>query len=200
MTKIKISPISIIWLLALIYYKTELFLQMMIAVIIHELGHLISARVLKIPIKSFTLMPLGARMESAREISYTEEMIFSFSGPALGFLAGAISLALSKAFGNEPSLFSLALISFALSIFNLIPIGSLDGGRVLKCALFLLFKPSKASLLIRLVSFVCLFCIWLFSAYTLLKISSGLSMLVFCSVFFIKCFIFDTKNKDFESF
>jgi stage IV sporulation protein FB len=200
MPKIKISFISVIWIFALIYYKPAFFSPMIIAIIIHELSHILAAFLLNIRIKSFTLMPFGARIESARELSYREELLFSAAGPLGGILSALLCLAFYRIFNDDHRLFSLALTSLALSIFNLIPISPLDGGRMVKCALFMLLPFKKAAFIIALLSFVCLFAIWLFSAYTLLKIASGLSMLVFCSIFFIKRFIFDTKNRDFESF
>jgi hypothetical protein len=33
-----------------------------------------------------------------------------------------------------------------------------------------------------------------------IKASLGLSMLVFCAIFFAKCFIFDNKNGDYKRF
>ena len=79
MPKIKISFISVIWIFALIYYKPAFFSPMIIAIIIHELSHILAAFLLNIRIKSFTLMPFGASIESARELSYREELLFSAS-------------------------------------------------------------------------------------------------------------------------
>ncbi|MBO5715731.1 MAG: site-2 protease family protein [Clostridia bacterium] len=97
-------------------------------------------------------------------------------------------------------LLSFVFISLSLTIFNLIPLATLDGGRMLFCFVCKCFSLDIALKILRLTSFFTLFVFWIFSVYLVIKISAGLPMLVFCSIFFAKCFVFDTKSRDFTSF
>ena len=204
MKKIRISPLFFIWVIFLIQFQRQYLLPLICAVALHELGHIGVALILKIKIKCFRLSILGARMETATELSYRDEFLLAAGGPFLGFLGFAASLphALQGVSSNVDSNFVLqfAIISLVLTLFNLIPLSTLDGGRMLFCLVCRFFSLGLALRILRLTSFFTLFAFWIFSVYMVIKISSGLSMLIFCSIFFVKCFVFSNKNREFESF
>lgn len=204
MNKIKISPLCIIWIMILIQFQSNLLFPLLCAIVLHEMGHLIAARILKIKIKRFRLSILGARIETEGELSYADEFLLAAGGPFFGMLGFALTFFYAFNHTHIPLiatfLLPFSLISLCLTVFNLIPLSTLDGGRMLFCILCKLFSLEFAIKIIRLSSFFTLFAFWIFSVYLVIKISAGLSMLVFCSVFFAKCFIFDIKNRDLESF
>ena len=201
MSKIKISLLSIIWFGFLIYSGTPHLFPMLCAVGLHELGHLAVAGLLKIKIKRFSLFLLGARMESAETLSYTDELLFALGGPLFGFLG--YSFTISRALKNishsfcEDFLLPFSIISLCLTVFNLLPLETLDGGRIFKCLICKIFTLEVADKIIAVASFLSLFCLWLFSVYLVIKIAEGLGLLVFCLFFFAKCFVFKKKNRDF---
>jgi stage IV sporulation protein FB len=202
--KLKISPTSIIWIAFLIKFQSNIVIPLAFAIALHEAGHLIIARLLKIEIKEMRISILGARIETKNELSYTDEFLFASGGPFFGFLGFALTFPYSSQNLNidfvRNFLLPFSLICLCLTIFNLIPLLSLDGGRMLFCILCKAVSLSFALKIIRLSSFFILFSFWIFSVYLLLKISAGLSMLVFCSIFFIKCFVLSSKNGDFVTF
>lgn len=201
MAKVKVSLLSIIWLAFLIYSKTPYLLPMLCAVALHELGHLVFAVALSIKIKRFTISLLGARMETAGSLSYTDEMLLSLGGPLFGFLGYALFISTAMRNTEHPFcrefLLPFAIISLCLTVFNLMPLETLDGGRIFKCLFFKLFPIELAEKIIRVASFLSLFLLWLFSVYFVLKIAEGVQLLVFCLIFFSKCFVFESKNRDF---
>ena len=204
MQKVKISPLFIIWIIFLIKFQSDFVLPLFCAIALHEMGHLFVAKLLKIRIKSFNLSILGARIQTENILSYTDEFLLASGGPFFGLMGFLFSFPLIMQNQSYPFIASFllpfAIISLCLTIFNLIPLNTLDGGRMLFCLLCHLFSLHFALKILRLTSFFTLFAFWIFSVYMMIKISAGLSMLVFCSIFFAKCFIFDTKNRDFESF
>lgn len=204
MPKIKISPLSIIWLMFLIYSKTPYIIPMACAVILHELGHIVCALVLKIKINRFYLSMLGARMECSSEMSYTDEFLLALGGPFAGAFGFAFTFFISVKNMDisffKDQLLPFSLISLSLSIFNMLPLADLDGGRILKCLLFRFFSFEIATRIIHIISFLALFSLWLLSVYLMIKYDGGVASFVFCSIFFVKCFIFDTKNSDLTSF
>ena len=204
MKKLKISAISIIWLCVMIYFKTPFLLPLMCAIAIHELGHIVTARVLKIEIKRFHLSILGAALETKGEISYVKELLLAMGGPLFGTLGSILGFAFLKTKPDLPATIDFiqyfSTISIVITIFNLIPLATLDGGRILKCIAYIVFPLTLADKIIKLFSFFTLFALWLFSVYAMLKLSQGVPTFVFCSIFFVKCFVLDTKNGVLTSF
>lgn len=181
----------------MLYSYSSIFPFLIVAIAIHEFGHVLFAKMFKIKLKKFELSPLGARIETANEISYKEEFFLALGGPALGFIS--LSFVFPIVEKSQNALLFL-IITLCINIFNLFPISSFDGGRILKCIAYSLFPLRIAEKTVLTISFLTAFSLWLLSVYMLIKIGAGLSMLVFCSIFFAKCFIFNKKNGDFESF
>ena len=204
MKKIKISILSVIWIVFLIISKTPFIIPLLCAVILHEFGHLLCALILKIKIKRFDLSLLGARIKTHNTLSYKDELLFALGGPLMGLLGFALTFKIAMTNFDIPFyqsfLFPFSILSLCLSIFNLLPLASLDGGRILKCILYLVFELDTADRIIKIASFITLLSLWMLSVYMMLKISNGVPMFIFCLIFFVKCFIKSIKNGDLESF
>ncbi len=202
MKRIKISLLSVIWVVALMLTNTPFIIPLLFAVILHEVGHILCAKILKIELQRFDLSLLGARIKTKRELSYADEILFALGGPIAGFLGFGLTFNFALSHINIPFyqafLFPFSLLSLCLSIFNLIPLNSLDGGRILKCLLCLLFSLDIAEKIMRFVTLLTLLSLWFLSIYMMLKISNGIAMFFFCLIFFSKCFIHSVKNGDLE--
>ena len=204
MKKIKISILSIIWIGFLIISKTPFIIPLLCAVTLHECGHLLCAAILKIKIQRFDLSLLGARIKTYSMLSYKDELVFALCGPLIGLLGFALTFKIAMTNFYIPFyqsfLFPFSILSLCLSIFNLLPLASLDGGRILKCTLCLIFSLDTAEKVMKFASFLTLLSLWMLSVYMMLKISNGVPMFIFCLIFFVKCFIKSIKNGDLESF
>ena len=202
MKRIKISILSIVWIVVLMLTNTPFIIPLLCAVLLHEIGHLLCARILKIKIKSFELSIFGGRIKTEKDPSYVDELIFALGGPLAGFIGFAFTYKIALNNLNIPFcqtfLFPFSVLSLCLSIFNLIPLTSLDGGRILKCTLCLLFSLDTAEKILKVTSFFTLVSLWMLSVYMMLKTANGVPMFVFCLIFFSKCFIFNIKTRDFE--
>lgn len=200
--EVKISPVSLIWMIFLILSGMEGIWAVVISVFVHEMGHVVAARLLGVRISRFELSMLGARLGICGELSYVGEVLLAAGGPFFGLLFSLTVHLLGGLFGGifKEYCSLLSLISLCLSIFNLLPLPSMDGGRICFCALCSLFGLRLARWISRLLAFLCLFSLWLLSVYLLLRSELGLSMLVFSCIFFAKCFIFGDKSGGFMSF
>lgn len=116
-------------------------------VVLHELGHCLTARRFGIPTRDITLLPIGgvARLERLPERP-GQELVIALAGPAVNVVLGALLYALLRApapgqllggvrlVGGE-LLVNLFYANALMAVFNLIPAFPMDGGRVLRAVL-----------------------------------------------------------------
>lgn len=111
-----------------------------VSVLIHELSHSVVARRYGTDVKGITLFIFGGVSQTADEPkSATEEFWMAIVGPATSIVLAVIfgALEYGGAIAAWPPeaialLGYLAMINFALGLFNLVPGFPLDGGRVLR--------------------------------------------------------------------
>ena len=111
-----------------------LFAVGFVAVIfVHEMGHYVTSKKLGLDVSAPTFIPfLGAfiRMKSIPK-SVKEEAITAIGGPVAGAFITLVCLELYS-LTNTPYWAGLAYVSALINLFNLLPFGSLDGGRISK--------------------------------------------------------------------
>lgn len=111
-----------------------LFAVGFVAVIfVHEMGHYVTSKKLGLDVSAPTFIPfLGAfiKMKSMPK-SVREEAISAIGGPAAGALITLVCLGLYF-LTSTPYWAGLAYISALINLFNLLPFGFLDGGRISK--------------------------------------------------------------------
>ncbi|HVE64356.1 MAG TPA: site-2 protease family protein [Mycobacteriales bacterium] len=111
-----------------------------LSILLHELGHSAVALAMGIPIRRITLFLFGGIAEITREPdTAAKEYLVSIAGPLVSLTLGGLGLvALELTSGPEAAvLFGYAaFINVALGVFNLLPGLPLDGGRVLRAAVW----------------------------------------------------------------
>ncbi|TMT85320.1 CBS domain-containing protein [Haloterrigena sp. H1] len=112
-----------------------------IGVVLHELGHSLTAQRFGFPIDSITLWLFGGIAAfSEMPENWRQELTIAVAGPIVSILVGIGSYAL---FSVTPASLSgarfvlgyLAILNVALAFFNMIPAFPMDGGRVLRALL-----------------------------------------------------------------
>ena len=136
-----------------------LILATMVCVVLHELGHALTARRFGIQTKTITLYPIGgvAALERIPE-QPAQELIVALAGPAVNFVLaglcfflavvqGAFSRHVHLAFTVTGANFMLELVVINLWFggFNLLPAFPMDGGRVLRALLAMKMPRPQAT-------------------------------------------------------
>ncbi len=114
------------------------------SIVFHEFSHSIVARFYGMPIRGITLFIFGGVAEMESEPPNPKaEFLMAIAGPISSFLLAAIlwgTAAIAEdATWPQPVtgvLSTLAVINFTVAVFNLAPAFPLDGGRVLRAALW----------------------------------------------------------------
>ncbi|EER12950.1 hypothetical protein Pmar_PMAR000685 [Perkinsus marinus ATCC 50983] len=100
-------------------------------IFIHELGHALMMRNLGVPAGPMVFIPfMGASVEMRKHPSNAyQEALIALAGPVLGSL-GVLPIAAYGAATGSQLAFALSHFGYMINLFNLLPIGQLDGGRV----------------------------------------------------------------------
>lgn len=172
--------ILLLWI-ALSYWRSEQSLQAVIhgvgfilalfgCVVLHELGHALTARRFGIKTRDITLLPIGgvASLEKMPD-DPKQEILVALAGPAVNVvIAGFIWLLLSLQQTMLPNLSDLLkgnmlqqllVVNLFLAAFNLLPAFPMDGGRVLRAILALRMDHMAATRLAASVGQA--FALWL---------------------------------------
>ena len=122
------------------------FLLLFLCVVLHEFGHILTARRFGVRTPDVTLLPIGgiARLERIPE-QPRQEFLIAMAGPAVNVVIGLFLIMMiggfpahtEISFSNMGSnlIVHLAYANLALALFNLIPAFPMDGGRALRAML-----------------------------------------------------------------
>ena len=132
--RVTVHPSLILWQSVLIYLRPRLALAFLLAAGFHELGHLLCLKALGAPPKTLRLSAAGASMETP-PLPYGRAALAAAAGPAASLMLALLLWPVYPALG---------LLSLCLGLYNLLPLGNLDGGRILENALCLWLPPDTA--------------------------------------------------------
>ena len=122
-------------------------LGFVLLLLLHECGHLIVAKWFGLAVSAPMFIPfMGAfiALKEAPRNAWMEACV-GIGGPILGSLAAAACHALGLAL-NYPLLIALGWSAYFLNLFNLTPVGMLDGGRIVSALSPWLWLPGFAAL------------------------------------------------------
>jgi len=100
-------------------------------ILVHESGHALAMKHYNVPYSPMVFIPFfgaAVAMKKQPKSAYEEAMI-ALGGPVLGSL-GAGAVFGSACLTNSSLLYALADFGYIVNLFNLLPLGMMDGGRI----------------------------------------------------------------------
>lgn len=135
--------------------STLLILAVFGCVVLHELGHVLTARRYGITTPDITLLPIGGLARFSRMPEKpSEEVIISIAGPLVNLVIVGILVLFGADLSLNPDnittygqgfISQLAVINLYLFAFNLIPAFPMDGGRILRAILAFRMNRRRAT-------------------------------------------------------
>ena len=116
----------------------------LLSALIHECGHLLTMRILSYRVREIRLRLFDVRITSEEPRCVRDDLLITVSGALSNFLFAPVFFFSDKLF------FSNLLIG----AFNLLPVESLDGGRLLMILLTKMLSFPAARRTLRIISFV----------------------------------------------
>ena len=166
--------------------KSLLCAAVLLAAGVHELGHLLAARLLRIRMAALRVDFWGARLDaSGRLLTYGDEWILCAAGPIFSLLFSAL---LYPLWGIGFFWAEISCASVLLGALNLFPIKGFDGGRMLCSAVSYFWGDASGETVLRWSSILSVLLLWGVAVYFLLRVGDGLSLFCFSMGLFGRLF------------
>lgn len=158
-----------------LFFGWKFALGFIILLLIHENGHMLAARKTGLPVSKPIFIPFMGAFINMKEMpkSASQEAIVGMGGPLFGGLASLACFYLYSIF-NETYWLAMGYTGCFLNLFNLVPLGFLDGGRIATAISLWLWIPGAA--ILGLLAFkisspmiIIVLILGLFEAYSIFK-------------------------------
>jgi len=149
--RIRIHPLCYLYLISMVVLTSwQITLGAVVALLVHEFGHIIVCRLMGDSIEQLELTPVGGMMTYAHDKAPSKGIkgsCVAAAGPAANYL-------FLMFMGAFPDLFefslrkSIAASNAAMFFLNLVPVLPLDGGRIVFCLGYYIFPVARLILLL----------------------------------------------------
>ena len=187
--------------------QIEVYATIMFFAIIHELGHLLAGLLLGMKPEKMEIKPYGISLSfkilyedynkkvKQGNLLELKKIIVALAGPITNVIIILLIWNIEMAIINK---LLIIYSNILLILFNLLPIYPLDGGRIFKGILYILFGKRKAEKYTNNMSFACLLLLTLISSilvYYLKNISIFLIIVCLWIIYIKQDLIYRRRNK-----
>lgn len=157
-----------------------------LACALHELGHWLALHLLGGQVAAFRLSVVGAELTPTRPrlFSYAEELSMAAAGPLFSFAAALFGSVILRSLGMQETAFLFAGLNLAAGLFNLLPIGPLDGARMLRAALLRHLRPAEVERICHALTLLFGLGLLMLGLWHLLRLGGNLTLLL-CGVWLL---------------
>ncbi len=168
----------------LLVFPLNIVLAWVLAVVVHEVSHYIALRLCGVDVTGLSIGAAGINMETSG-MSAKQEIICSLAGPFGGFCLLFFARWLPCS----------AICAFAHSIFNLLPLYPLDGGRALRCIAVRLLGDKVGDLVCIWLRNVCIALLVVTMVALALRCNMTLPSVIFVGLLLLKFKLANKRNK-----
>lgn len=148
--------------------RTGFLIPCMLAVILHELGHLFTMWLLECAPKEIKLIPTSIEIVRSFSKKPYGETVIALMGPIVNLFLSLVFYVNYLIFKNE-ALIVFSLLNLIIGLFNLLPVKGLDGGTVLFNIIAKKQSLDKATKALTLITLICGFIILTLALFLLLN-------------------------------
>ena len=155
------------------------------AAVIHELGHILAAKLCGVRSWRLGLKAGGALITfDFSRLSYMREVFVHLAGPAFGVMAALFSVIF---FGERAEYF--AGVSLSMALVNLLPVSGFDGGGIFSAVVSMFCLPDLSYRICRAVSFCTSAVLWGAVVLFEIKYGANIGLLAFTVAICMRNFI-----------
>lgn len=136
----------------LVIDRTGLIIPTLLAVLIHEIGHLLAMWAMECQPRQVRLVPASVQIVRGFSKKKYGETAIAVCGPAANFVFFIVCL-IWYSVGESRFALQFSALNFIIALYNLLPVSGLDGGTILKNLLCSKMSPDKAEQIVRLTAF-----------------------------------------------
>ena len=170
---------------AILVVPVQWLISWVCAAMIHELGHYLMLKILKIQICSRSIGLSGAVIRTG-QMTLKQELLSALAGPLLGFCSMGLARWLPY----------IAICALIQNVYNILPLPGHDGSRVITCFLGLLLTESVAEAVLVAVRVFVLILLVGICLYLATRVSFGYLLMWFAVGVALKCFLVKIPCKD----
>lgn len=186
--------IFIFIILFFITNQIKIYALIMIFAIIHEFGHLLAGILLGMKPEKIEIKPFGVSIDfeikrkdyqiKIKEGNFLEvkKMFVALAGPMINTLIIFLLDTQTIFQINQEDKMIMIFSNMVLILFNILPIYPLDGGRILKCIMYIMKGKHKAEKYIYNISYITLMIITVISSIAILYLKN---IAIFLAIIFL---------------
>ena len=158
-------------------------LLLILSYIIHEMGHIFFAKILKADISKISggVFHLSISYDT-KKLTFLKEALVCSGGIIFNLFFALIFSLINTS--NNDTLSTLFVFNISLALMNLYPISILDGGGIIKALISSQIQGEVAEKAVKWISFFFALILWLISVYFQIVFSTNVSLL-FISIYLL---------------
>lgn len=159
--------------------REQLLVYLLLPVVLHEAGHLLIMAVCRVKIRSirFTAFSVDIEKGNTATLGYGKEILINLGGVLVNLIA---ALWLYCTAFQSMRVMLLIAVNLAIGVFNILPVGNLDGGEILRLLLERRGNPGMAAVISRACSFLLLIPLFAAAIFMLFRGGENISLLLAC--------------------
>lgn len=164
--------------------KNPLVIYGFFSSIIHECSHLLFMYLFNEKPEKIIFTFYGIRIEKRESIYIWKEVLILLAGPIINILIFIIFFPLR----SDSVCGIIAAYNLILGLFNMLPIGGLDGGRILNLVLLRICGARKADIISKAISVIILFPVAVMAFYLFINDHNNITLLMLAIFMMLTCF------------